>query len=211
MPLMPLILSIHSLVVYKTETWMCGWALRRSHSFSESLHKLRIKITLQLHQPTFLPTSGSPCRLKAARFLKMRLPEHEQEKRPLWSEEPAWPPPCSFFLMRLYKQIIISSTLTHDMSILWLVGVCVCVVGGQRKEGQEWDLCWISSRDSVRQVWKCSLLGIVLKQRSTAEQIYRTTCKGGNGEYSPSHAVEEKDCVCVCDMNVRTFTSKDRS
>lgn len=131
---------------------------------------------------------------------------------PLWSEEPAWPPPRSFFLMKLYENR--SSSPALQLAIFLFSGLCVaCVVGVQRREGQEWDLCWISSRDSVRQVWLCSLLGTVLKQRSTAEQIYRTTCNGGNSECSPSHAVKEKDCVTVwlCNMNVRTFTSKDRS
>lgn len=61
----------------------------------------------------------------------------------------------------------------------------------------EQDLCWISNSESVWQVTLCSLLGVVLRQRPTATEIQQTTCREGNQECSLSHAVKERDCVCV--------------
>lgn len=173
--------------------------------FFESLHKVQIKIILRPHQTTFLPTSASPCRLKASRFLKIRLPEQEEGERPLWSEEPAWLPPHSFLLMKLYENRSSSPAFTYDI-FLWMgrVSVSVYVREQSRQEdrgGQvERDLCWISNSESIWQVTLCSLLGVVLRQRPTATETQQTTCREGNHECSLSHAVKERTvCLCVRD------------
>lgn len=61
----------------------------------------------------------------------------------------------------------------------------------------ECDLCWISNSESVWQVTLRSLLGVVLRQRPTATEIQQTTCREGNHECSLSHAVKDRDRVCV--------------
>ncbi len=117
-------------------TGLSVWVSIKTFSlFFESLHKLWIKITLRPHQTTFLPTSASPCRLKASQFLKIWLPEHEEGERPLWSEKPAWTPPRSFLSMKLYENRSSSSAFTYDISFLWMV--CVSVYVRNKQSGKE--------------------------------------------------------------------------
>lgn len=171
--------------------------------FFESLHKLRIKITLRLHRTTFLPTSASPCRLKASWFLKIQLPEQEEGERPLWSEEPVWPPPHGFLLIKLYENRSSSSAFTYDIFFLWMVvWVCMCVSsrGRRREEGRWSEICAGLVTASPYGRLRCVLCYVSFSGKDQQQQRYnrRHAEKATGNAVCPMQLKRGTVCVCVC-------------
>ncbi len=120
-------------------TGLSVWVSIKTFSlFFESLHKLWIKITLRPHQTTFLPTSASPCRLKASQFLKIWLPEHEErddhfEVRSQHGRLPA----ASFRWSSMKTDLHLQLSLMTSPFSGWSVWVCMCVTSsrGRKRAG----------------------------------------------------------------------------